>query len=213
MPRTPRRGGFTLIELLVVMAVIGILAALLLPVLSSAQRKARATECASNLRQLNLATSFYVEDDGDKLPFAWYDEPDPKVNNFYCLLMPVIFGIGFDGYEDFQLRVFSCPTRMTEPLVGINPVRISFGMNAYNAADFPTSAVTRTMTEAQQANPSMRLLIADIPFDWNHPPIRALDAKHVGYKHNNRANVLFFDGHTAPHSLRQTNDLLLRFTN
>ena len=209
-PLRPPDRGFTLIELLVVMAVIAILASLLLPVLSSARQKARASECASNLRQLFLATTFYAEDDGDRLPFAWYDDPDPKINSFYSLLMPVIFGIGFDGYEDFQLRVYSCPTRMTEPLVGLNPVRISFGMNAHNSVDYP-SPETRHLTQAQLSDPSFRALIADIPYGWNHPPLRGFGTNHAGYKHRGRANLVFFDGHTGFRTLQQTNGLLLSF--
>ena len=202
--------GFTLLELLIVMAVIGILASLLLPVLGAARQRARASECASNLRQLYMATTFYAEDDGDRLPFAWYDDPDPKINNFYSLLMPVIFGIGFDGYEDFQLKVFSCPTRMKEPLVGINPVRISFGMNAHNSVDYP-SPETRHLTEAQLHEPSGRVLIADIPYEWNHPPLRGLDTTHAGYKHRGRVNLAFFDGHLGSRAPKQTNALLLHF--
>lgn len=199
-----------MIELLVVIAVIGILASLLLPVLGSARQKARASECGNNLRQLHMATTFYAEDGGDRLPFAWYDDPNPKINNFYSLLMPVINGIGFDGFEDFQLRIFSCPTRMTEPLAGINPVRISFGMNAFNATDFPKPE-TRHLTEAQQSSPSLRALIADIPHAWNHPPLSSFDTDHTGYKHGGRAELVFFDGHVASHSPRQTNELLLNF--
>ena len=58
------RGGFTLIELLVVIAIIAILAALLLPALSSAKQKAQQINCVSNLKQMNLAYSMYVQDTG-----------------------------------------------------------------------------------------------------------------------------------------------------
>ncbi len=67
---TPRHHprGFTLIELLVVVGIIALLTAILLPVFLAARERARATACASNLRQLHLAFSLYVANNGGYLP-------------------------------------------------------------------------------------------------------------------------------------------------
>jgi len=66
-----KRRAFTLVELLVVLAVIGILAALLLPVLGRAKESARAAACLSNLHQAGIALQIYVSENNNKMPFMW----------------------------------------------------------------------------------------------------------------------------------------------
>lgn len=62
------RPAFTLVELLVVIAVIGILSSLLLPVLSRGKSSAQSVACVSNLRQIGMALTLYVQDNRDRLP-------------------------------------------------------------------------------------------------------------------------------------------------
>jgi prepilin-type N-terminal cleavage/methylation domain-containing protein/prepilin-type processing-associated H-X9-DG protein len=66
-----RTEAFTLVEMLVVIAIIGILAGLLLPVLGRARDKARTAQCVSNLKQIALAIDMYASDYGESFPPAF----------------------------------------------------------------------------------------------------------------------------------------------
>lgn len=66
--------GFTLIELLTVIAIIGILAAILIPTVGSALDKAKRAVDATNIREIVKAASIYAQDNGANLP-----DPTPGV--------------------------------------------------------------------------------------------------------------------------------------
>jgi prepilin-type N-terminal cleavage/methylation domain-containing protein/prepilin-type processing-associated H-X9-DG protein len=61
--------GFSLVELLVVAAIIGLLAALLFPALSSAKGYAKAVACRNRLRQMGVALNLYVQDNKSTYPY------------------------------------------------------------------------------------------------------------------------------------------------
>ncbi len=106
--------AFTLIELLVVIAVIAILAALLLPVLSRAKSAADSAVCKSNLRQLGLAISAYVQDTGTypSDDIAWMTAIKPQIG----VAWPENNNTNFDGnllphtYLGSRQSVYACPS-------------------------------------------------------------------------------------------------------
>ncbi len=67
--KTPRR-AFTLIELLTVIAIVGVLAGILAPVVARARLSAQTAASVSNLRQLAAATHAYVADNRGLFPPA-----------------------------------------------------------------------------------------------------------------------------------------------
>jgi prepilin-type N-terminal cleavage/methylation domain-containing protein/prepilin-type processing-associated H-X9-DG protein len=99
--------GFTLIEILVVIAIIALLAAILFPVFARARENARRASCQSNLKQLALGMSMYLQDvDGVYPPFDNYGG---------SLGGPVIYwGEALFPYIKNQ-QVFQCPSEPTKP--------------------------------------------------------------------------------------------------
>jgi len=146
-----RRHAFTLIELLVVIAIIAILGAILLPVFAQAREKARQTTCASNLRQIVLATQMYLQDYQEVFFPAYYigEGGLTRPNNFGYYLWPWLLRPYTNSFE-----VFWCPSEPKSncreldyeffgyvfgrfPAWGFNQVYLSPSVDEHNPTEYP----------------------------------------------------------------------------
>lgn len=84
LPLPLKNKAFTLVELLTVIAIIGILAAILIPVVGKVRAAGQKSACASNLRQIGTALSNYAADNRGTLP--GYEKIKDKDGEFYGLV-------------------------------------------------------------------------------------------------------------------------------
>ena len=96
-PGRRHRRGFTLIELLVVIAIIAILAAMLLPALASAKKRAQGIYCMNDQKQMALAWIMYADDNNGKLTPNW---GQASANGPATQLTPNAFGCWVAGWLD-----------------------------------------------------------------------------------------------------------------
>jgi prepilin-type N-terminal cleavage/methylation domain-containing protein/prepilin-type processing-associated H-X9-DG protein len=165
------RSAFTLIELLTVIAIIGILAAILIPVVGSVRDRARSAQGLSNLRQLGLAVNLYADDHGERLP-PWADfpvatreNPNPTQPRWQWIIAPytdtrqIVREEGRD-YRGMGL-LHICPNSQ-HPVTNPDESTYSVNINLFPARNPTTGAQTaQEYLISTVARPSQVIMIAD----------------------------------------------------
>lgn len=127
---------FTLLELLIVVAIIAILAALLLPALHSARKKAHSANCTSNVKQQYVAMLGYTSDFDDIWPGAMLNS---ELRWYGCVAFyaGIVSEMTLDGWKTVQYapqkspgqyKILRCPGDYSTASNG--GYLVNYGINA-----------------------------------------------------------------------------------
>jgi prepilin-type N-terminal cleavage/methylation domain-containing protein/prepilin-type processing-associated H-X9-DG protein len=222
------RLAFTLIELLVVIAIIAILAAILFPVFSQAKEAAKKTSCLSNVKQLSLGVTLYMNDYDDSYPIGgWqipaYPENPVAESRWYLDVAPYIHNIQIRNCPSSPYKILSSDYGINDSISAWedaeNGGAVASPANLVLLCDtvqldysqFPTSPdnldpttwVQHAIgpTDFQVEGPYIFYPYTDYPYE--DPPATFGDNYRRPYAiHHDQANVGFCDGHAHSIDIR-----------
>lgn len=221
--KAARQSGFTLIELLVIVAILVVLLALIIPILSAAHSRAMQAKCASNLRQVGVALTLFAADNNDFLPpggpavvssglgnrhASSYKAPIPPSHKNLHLVNALAVYLGQpDPYTDNGWRVvkqLQCPAF---PDLSSDPAILAEQYTYYTPFRVPPSYTGgNPFGEWNSTKPSR--CFASLASDYKGLASIWLVMDFV-YSHRGLSNVLFADGHVLAYELLDSPNYVL----
>ncbi|MCI0536305.1 MAG: DUF1559 domain-containing protein [Verrucomicrobiales bacterium] len=209
-------GGFSLVELLAVLAIVALLSALLLPVLSKSKASAQRIQCVNQLRQLGLATQMYWDDHGGDAFrwrgvatnngriywFGWLEHGKEGQRQFdasHGVLFPYVSGRGLE----------ICPAfNYANPRLKLKATGASYGYGYNLSLSAPSNDSPINVSKIGRA--SELVLLADAaqvntfqpPASPEHPMLEefyyvSTNEATAHFRHQSVGNAVFCDGHVA----------------